>query len=210
VRKTFVNLYEKGLIYRGEYIINWDPQTETALSDIEVIHQDVEGKFYHVKYPLKDGSGYLEIATTRPETMLGDTAVVVHPDDERYQDMIGKTVILPIVGRELPIIADDYVDIEFGSGAMKVTPAHDPNDFEIGNRHDLERINVMHPHGVINELGGKYQGLDRFDCRKQLVKDLEAERYLLKIEPDLHSVGLPARSYASLEPCVSREWRVRM
>ena len=210
VRKTFVNLYEKGLIYRGEYIINWDPQTETALSDIEVIHQDVEGKFYHVKYPLKDGSGYLEIATTRPETMLGDTAVVVHPDDERYQDMIGKTVILPIVGRELPIIADDYVDIEFGSGAMKVTPAHDPNDFEIGNRHDLERINVMHPNGVINELGGKYQGLDRFDCRKQLVKDLEEAGYLLEIEDHMHSVGHSERSGAIVEPYLSTQWFVSM
>ena len=210
VRKTFVNLYEKGLIYRGEYIINWDPQTETALSDIEVIHQDVEGKFYHVKYPLKDGSGYLEIATTRPETMLGDTAVVVHPDDERYQDMIGKTVILPIVGRELPIIADDYVDIEFGSGAMKVTPAHDPNDFEIGNRHDLERINVMHPNGVINELGGKYQGLDRFDCRKELVKDLEEAGYLLEIEDNMHSVGHSERSGAIVEPYLSTQWFVSM
>ncbi|CAD2077319.1 valine--tRNA ligase [Jeotgalicoccus meleagridis] len=210
VRKTFVNLYEKGLIYRGEYIINWDPQTETALSDIEVIHQDVEGKFYHVKYPLKDGSGYLEIATTRPETMLGDTAVVVHPDDERYQDMIGKTVILPIVGRELPIIADDYVDIEFGSGAMKVTPAHDPNDFEIGNRHDLERINVMHPNGIINELGGKYQGLDRFDCRKQLVKDLEEAGYLLEIEDHMHSVGHSERSGAIVEPYLSTQWFVSM
>jgi valyl-tRNA synthetase len=210
VRKTFVNLYEKGLIYRGEYIINWDPQTETALSDIEVIHQDVEGKFYHVKYPLKDGSGYLEIATTRPETMLGDTAVVVHPDDERYQDMIGKTVILPIVGRELPIIADDYVDIEFGSGAMKVTPAHDPNDFEIGNRHDLERINVMHPNGVINELGGKYQGLDRFDCRKELVKDLEEAGYLLEIEDHMHSVGHSERSGAIVEPYLSTQWFVSM
>ena len=210
VRKTFVNLYEKGLIYRGEYIINWDPQTETALSDIEVIHQDVEGKFYHVKYPLKDGSGYLEIATTRPETMLGDTAVVVHPDDERYQDMIGKTVILPIVGRELPIIADDYVDIEFGSGAMKVTPAHDPNDFEIGNRHDLERINVMHPNGVINEFGGKYQGLDRFDCRKELVKDLEEAGYLLEIEDHMHSVGHSERSGAIVEPYLSTQWFVSM
>ena len=210
VRKTFVNLYEKGLIYRGEYIINWDPQTETALSDIEVIHQDVEGKFYHVKYPLKDGSGYLEIATTRPETMLGDTAVVVHPDDERYQDMIGKTVILPIVGRELPIIADDYVDIEFGSGAMKVTPAHDPNDFEIGNRHDLERINVMHPNGVINELGGKYQGLDRFDCRKELVKGLEEAGYLLEIEDHMHSVGHSERSGAIVEPYLSTQWFVSM
>lgn len=210
VRKVFVDMYNKDLIYRGEYIINWDPETETALSDIEVIHKDIEGKFYHVKYPLTDGSGYLEIATTRPETMLGDTAVVVHPDDERYQDLIGKTVTLPIVGRELPIIADTYVDKDFGSGAMKVTPAHDPNDFEIGNRHDLERINVMHPNGVINELGGKYEGLDRFDCRKQLVGDLEDEGYMLKIEAHMHSVGHSERSNAIVEPYLSTQWFVSM
>lgn len=210
VRKTFVDLYNKGLIYRGEYIINWDPESQTALSDIEVIHHDIEGKFYHVKYPLTDGSGFLEIATTRPETMLGDTAVVVHPDDERYKDFIGKTVELPIIGRELPIIADDYVDIEFGSGAMKVTPAHDPNDFEIGNRHDLERINVMHPNGVINELGGKYEGMDRFDCRKALVKDLENEGYLIKIEDHVHSVGHSERSGAIVEPYLSTQWFVSM
>ena len=210
VRKTFVDLYNKGLIYRGEYIINWDPETQTALSDIEVIHQDIEGKFYHVKYPLTDGSGFLEIATTRPETMLGDTAVVVHPDDERYQDFIGKTVELPIVGRQLPIIADDYVEKDFGSGAMKVTPAHDPNDFEIGNRHDLERINVMHPNGVINELGGQYEGMDRFECRKQLVKDLDEAGYLIKVEDHMHSVGHSERSGAIVEPYLSTQWFVSM
>ena len=210
VRKTFVDLYNKGLIYRGEYIINWDPETQTALSDIEVIHQDIEGKFYHVKYPLTDGSGFLEIATTRPETMLGDTAVVVHPDDERYQDFIGKTVELPIVGRQLPIIADDYVEKDFGSGAMKVTPAHDPNDFEIGNRHDLERINVMHPNGVINELGGQYEGMDRFECRKQLVKDLDEDGYLIKVEDHMHSVGHSERSGAIVEPYLSTQWFVSM
>ncbi|CAD2074859.1 Valine--tRNA ligase [Jeotgalicoccus aerolatus] len=210
VRKTFVDLYNKGLIYRGEYIINWDPETQTALSDIEVIHKDIEGKFYHVKYPLTDGSGFLEIATTRPETMLGDTAVVVHPDDERYKDLIGKTVTLPIVGRELPIIADSYVEQEFGSGAMKVTPAHDPNDFEIGNRHDLERINVMHPNGVINDLGGAYAGMDRFDARKQLVKDLEDQGYMLKIEAHMHSVGHSERSNAIVEPYLSTQWFVSM
>src|SRR5699024_4516598 len=210
VRKVFVDMYNKGLIYRGEYIINWDPETETALSDIEVIHKDIEGKFYHVKYPLTDGSGYLETASTRPEPMLGDTAVVVRPDDERYQEFIGKTVTLPIIGRELPIIADSYVDKDFGSGAMKVTPAHDPNDFEIGNRHDLERINVMHPNGVINELGGKYEGLDRFDCRKQLVSDLEDEGYMLKIEAHMHSVGHSERSNAIVEPYLSTQWFVSM
>lgn len=210
VRKVFVDMYNKNLIYRGEYIINWDPQTQTALSDIEVIHKDIEGSFYHVKYPLTDGSGFLEIATTRPETMLGDTAVVVHPDDERYQDFIGKTVTLPIVGRELPIIADSYVDKDFGSGAMKVTPAHDPNDFEIGNRHDLERINVMHPDGTINELGGQYEGMDRFDCRKQLVKDLEAQGFMIKIESHVHSVGHSERSNAIVEPYLSTQWFVSM
>lgn len=210
VRKVFVDMYNKDLIYRGEYIINWDPQTQTALSDIEVIHKEIEGKFYHVKYPLTDGSGFLEIATTRPETMLGDTAVVVHPDDERYKDFIGKTVTLPIIGRELPIIADSYVEQEFGSGAMKVTPAHDPNDFEIGNRHDLERINVMHPNGVINELGGQYEGLDRFDCRKQLVEDLEAQGFMIKIEQHMHSVGHSERSNAIVEPYLSTQWFVSM
>ena len=145
VRKVFVSLYEKDLIYRGEYIINWDPQAKTALSDIEVIHKDLEGAFYHVSYPLSDGSGVLEIATTRPETMLGDTAIAVHPEDERYQDLVGKTVILPLVDKEIPIIADSYVDREFGTGAVKITPAHDPNDFEVGNRHDLPRVNVMNP-----------------------------------------------------------------
>ena len=147
----------EGLIYRGEYIINWDPSTQTALSDIEVIHEEVPGHFYHMRYPLKDGSGYIEIATTRPETMLGDTAIAVHPKDERYQHLIGKKAILPIVGREIEIIADDYVDREFGSGAVKITPAHDPNDFEIGNRHNLERILVMNEDGTMNENAGKYK-----------------------------------------------------
>lgn len=158
VRHVFVNMYEKGLIYRGEYIINWDPQTKTALSDIEVIHKDVNGAFYHMRYPLVDGSGSIEIATTRPETMLGDTAVAVHPEDERYKHLIGKMVKLPIIGREIPIVADDYVDMEFGSGAVKITPAHDPNDFEIGNRHDLPRVLVMNEDGTMNANAGKYEG----------------------------------------------------
>lgn len=209
VRKVFVDMYNKGLIYRGERIINWI-QLRTALSDIEVVHEDVNGKFYHFKYPFADGEGYMEIATTRPETMLGDTAIVVNPDDERYQDVIGKTVILPVVGRELPIIADDYVDKEFGSGAMKVTPAHDPNDFEIGNRHNLERIVVMDEAGRMNAEAGKYEGMDRFECRKQLVKDLLEEGLVIKIDDHVHSVGHSERSGAVVEPYLSTQWFVKM
>ncbi|HLR19815.1 MAG TPA: valine--tRNA ligase [Staphylococcus sp.] len=210
VNKVFVDMYKKGLIYRGEYIINWDPIARTALSDIEVVHEDVQGKFYHFKYPYAEGEGYIEIATTRPETMLGDTAIVVNPKDERYKDVIGKKVILPVIGRELPILADDYVDIEFGSGAMKVTPAHDPNDFEIGNRHDLERIVVMDESGKMNDKAGKYQGMDRFDCREQLVKDLESEGLVIKIEEHEHSVGHSERSGAVVEPYLSTQWFVKM
>ncbi|HHW5129699.1 valine--tRNA ligase [Staphylococcus pseudintermedius] len=210
VRKVFVDMYNKGLIYRGERIINWDPAARTALSDIEVVHEDVNGKFYHFKYPFADGEGYMEIATTRPETMLGDTAIVVNPDDERYQDVIGKTVILPVVGRELPIIADDYVDKEFGSGAMKVTPAHDPNDFEIGNRHNLERIVVMDEAGRMNAEAGKYEGMDRFECRKQLVEDLLEEGLVIKIDDHVHSVGHSERSGAVVEPYLSTQWFVKM
>ncbi|MEI5905663.1 valine--tRNA ligase [Bacillus spongiae] len=210
VQEVFVTLYNKELIYRGEYIINWDPKTKTALSDIEVIYKDVQGAFYHMKYPLADGSGFIEIATTRPETMLGDTAVAVHPKDERYKDLIGKTVILPITGREIPIVGDDYVDMEFGSGAVKITPAHDPNDFEIGNRHDLERILVMNEDGTMNEKAGKYANMDRFDCRKQIVKDLQEEGVLFKIEEHLHSVGHSERSGAVVEPYLSTQWFVKM
>ncbi|WP_026693767.1 valine--tRNA ligase [Peribacillus kribbensis] len=210
VRKVFVSLYKKGLIYRGEYIINWDPAAKTALSDIEVIHQDVQGAFYHMKYPLSDGSGTIEIATTRPETMLGDTAVAVHPKDDRYKHLIGKTVILPITGREIPIVGDDYVDMEFGSGAVKITPAHDPNDFEIGNRHNLERILVMNEDGSMNEKAGKYQGMDRFECRKQIVKDLQEQGVLFKIEEHMHSVGHSERSGAVVEPYLSTQWFVKM
>ncbi|WP_017549031.1 valine--tRNA ligase [Salinicoccus carnicancri] len=209
VRKVFVDMYNKGLIYRGEYIINWDPVTETALSDIEVIHKEVDGNFYHVKYPLENG-GHVEIATTRPETMLGDTAIVVHPEDARYKDIIGKNAILPIVGRKLPIIADAYVDKEFGTGVMKVTPAHDPNDFVIGERHNLERINVMHPDGSMNGLAGKYDGMDRFECRKALVRDLEDEGLMIEIEPHVHSVGHSERSDAVVEPYLSTQWFVSM
>ena len=210
VQKVFIALYNKGLIYRGEYIINWDPATKTALSDIEVIYKDVKGAFYHMRYPLADGSGSIEIATTRPETMLGDTAVAVHPDDDRYKHLIGKKVILPIVGREIEIIADEYVDMEFGSGAVKITPAHDPNDFEIGNRHELTRILVMNEDGTMNENAGKYQGMDRFACRKQIVKDLQDEGILFKIEDHLHSVGHSERSGAVVEPYLSTQWFVKM
>ncbi|WP_100331742.1 valine--tRNA ligase [Bacillus xiapuensis] len=210
VREVFVTLYNKGLIYRGEYIINWDPDTKTALSDIEVVYKDVQGAFYHMKYPLADGSGHIEIATTRPETMLGDTAVAVHPEDERYKHLIGKTVILPIVGREIPIVGDDYVDREFGSGAVKITPAHDPNDFEIGNRHHLERVLVMNEDGTMNDLAGKYKGMDRFECRKQIVKDLQEAGVLFKIEEHMHSVGHSERSGAVVEPYLSTQWFVNM
>ncbi|GIN60273.1 valine--tRNA ligase [Robertmurraya siralis] len=210
VREVFVSLYKKGLIYRGEYIINWDPSTKTALSDIEVIYKDVQGAFYHMNYPLADGSGSIEVATTRPETMLGDTAVAVHPEDERYKHLIGKKVILPIVGREIPIVADDYVDMEFGSGAVKITPAHDPNDFELGNRHNLERVLVMNEDGTMNEKAGKYKGMDRFECRKQIVKDLQEQGVLFKIEEHMHSVGHSERSGAVVEPYLSTQWFVKM
>lgn len=210
VREVFVKLYRKGLIYRGEYIINWDPQTKTALSDIEVIYKDVQGAFYHMRYPLADGSGSIEVATTRPETMLGDTAVAVHPEDERYKHLIGKTVILPIVGREIPIVGDDYVDMEFGSGAVKITPAHDPNDFELGNRHNLERILVMNEDGTMNNNAGEYKGLDRFECRKKIVKDLQDQGILFEIEEHLHSVGHSERSGAVVEPYLSTQWFVKM
>ncbi|WP_096551362.1 valine--tRNA ligase [Ureibacillus thermosphaericus] len=210
VKEVFVRLYEKGYIYRGERIINWDPEAKTALSDIEVIYKEIPGAFYHMKYPLADGSGYLEVATTRPETMLGDTAVAVHPEDERYKPYIGKTVILPLVNREIPIVADEYVDMEFGTGVVKITPAHDPNDFEVGNRHNLERILVMNEDGTMNENAGKYQGIDRFECRKQIVEDLKQQGYLIKIEEHTHSVGHSERSGAIVEPYLSKQWFVKM
>lgn len=210
VKEVFVRLYEKGLIYRGKYIINWDPQARTALSDIEVIYKEIKGALYHMEYPLKDGSGSIRIATTRPETMLGDTAVAVHPEDARYTNLIGKTVLLPITGREVPIIADDFVDPEFGSGAVKITPAHDPNDFEMGQRHNLPQILVMDETGTMNELAGKYQGLDRFACRKQIVKDLQEAGVLVEIEEHVHSVGHSERSGAVVEPYLSTQWFVAM
>ena len=210
VREVFVRLYEKGLIYRGERIINWCPHCKTSISDAEVEYAEKDGNFWHLRYPLTDGSGYIQLATTRPETMLGDTAVAVHPDDERYKDMIGKTVTLPLVGREIPIVADTYVDMEFGTGVVKITPAHDPNDFEVGQRHNLPIINVMDESGVINENGGEYCGLDRMDARKKIVKALEEQGYLVKIEPHKHNVGTCYRCGTVVEPRVSMQWFVRM
>ena len=210
VTKVFVDLYNKDKIYRGEYIINWDPKAQTALSDIEVDHKDINGAFYHMKYPLADGSGHLEIATTRPETMLGDTAVAVHPEDERYQQYIGKTILLPLMDREIPIVADAYVDREFGTGVVKITPAHDPNDFEIGNRHDLERLNVMNSDGSMNEKAGKYEGMDRFVARKQVVADLDELGLLIKVEEMVHSVGHSERTGVVVEPRLSTQWFVKM
>jgi len=210
VQEVFIKLYEKDLIYRGEYIINWDPKTKTALSDIEVIHKEVNGHFYHMRYPIKDSDDWIEIATTRPETMLGDTAVAVHPKDDRYQHLIGKKIILPIIGREIEIIADDYVDMEFGSGAVKITPAHDPNDFDIGMRHDLERVLIMHEDGTMNDNAGKYVGLDRFECRKQIVHDLQEQGVLMSIEDHTHTVGHSERSGAVVEPYLSTQWFVNM
>ncbi len=210
VRKVFVTLYKKGLIYRGAYLINWDPKAQTALSDIEVIHKDVNGAFYHFRYPLADGSGFVELATTRPETMLGDTAVAVHPEDERYAHLIGKTILLPLVNREIPIIADDYVDKDFGTGVVKITPAHDPNDFEVGLRHNLPQINVMNKDASMNEEAGKYEGMDRFEARKAVVKDMEAEGFLVKIEEMVHSVGHSERTDVVVEPLISTQWFVKM
>ncbi|KJY56449.1 valine--tRNA ligase [Lactobacillus melliventris] len=210
VRRVFVQLYNEGLIYRGEYIINWDPELQTALSDIEVIHQDDKGAFYHIKYPFADGSGFVEIATTRPETMFGDTAVAVAPGDERYKDLVGKELVLPLVGRHIPIIEDQHVDPEFGTGLVKITPAHDPNDFLVGNRHHLKRINVMNDDGTMNENAGKYEGMDRFECREALVKDLKDQGYLIKVKPIVHSVGHSERSGVQVEPRLSTQWFVKM
>ncbi|QSF47926.1 valine--tRNA ligase [Paenibacillus tianjinensis] len=210
VRQVFVELYRKGLIYRGKRIINWDPAARTALSDIEVEYKEVNGHLYHLRYPLKDGSGFITVATTRPETMLGDTAVAVHPKDERYKDLIGKTLILPIIGREIPVIADDYVEKEFGSGAVKITPAHDPNDFEVGLRHSLPQINVMDEGGIMNEEAGPYQGQDRSECRKNIVADLKEQGVLISIEDHVHQVGHSERSGAVVEPYLSTQWFVKM
>ena len=210
VTEFFVKLYEKGHIYRGNRIINWCPDCKTTLSDAEVEHEEKDGNFYHIKYFIKDSDEFLEIATTRPETMLGDTGIAVNPEDERYAHLVGKTAILPLVGRELPIVADDYVDKEFGSGAVKMTPAHDPNDFGVGERHNLEQINVMNEDGTMNELAGKYQGMDRYECRKQLMKDLDEAGYVIAIKDHPHSVGTCYRCHTVIEPRLSEQWFVKM
>ena len=210
VREVFVRLYEKGLIYRGERIINWCPHCRTSISDAEVEYTEKDGSFWHIRYPFADGSGYVELATTRPETMIGDTAVAVHPEDPRYKDLVGKMLILPLVGREIPLIADEYVERDFGTGVVKITPAHDPNDFEVGLRHDLPVINVMTDDGHMTDDCGKYAGMDIYECRKQIVKDLEEGGYLIKIEPMKHNVGSCYRCHTVVEPRVSKQWFVRM
>ena len=210
VKHVFVTLYNKGYIYRGERIINWDPKAMTALSNEEVIYKDVEGAFYHIKYMIEDSDEYLEVATTRPETLFGDTAVAVNPEDERYKKYIGKHVVPPIVNKLIPIVADEHADMEFGTGVVKITPAHDPNDFEVGNRHNLERIIVMNPDATMNEHAGKYCGMDRFACREALVKDLEEAGLLISIEKMTHSVGHSERTDVMVEPYLSKQWFVKM
>jgi len=210
VREVFVSLYEKGLIYKGSRIINWCPNCVTALSDAEVEYVDKPGHLWHIRYPLTDGSGEVVIATTRPETMLGDTGVCVNPNDERYKDIVGKTVTLPLVNKQIPIVADDYAEMEFGTGCVKMTPAHDPNDFEVGLRHNLEIIRVLDDNGKVNALGGKYEGMDRYDARKAIVADLEAQGYLVKIEDHAHNVGTCYRCHKDVEPIISAQWFVKM
>lgn len=210
VREVFVDMYNKGLIYQGDYIINWCPKCHTAISDIEVEHEDTEGKLWYIRYPIEGSDEYLVVATTRPETMLGDTGVAVHPEDERYSHLIGRNVMLPLMNRPIPVFADDYVDKEFGTGAVKVTPAHDPNDFEMGLRHQLPQIKVMDDAGVMNENAGQYEGLDRSECRQKVVADLEALGLLEKIEPHQHAVGHCQRCETIIEPMISKQWFVRM
>ena len=210
VNQVFIDLYNKGLIYRGERIINWDPEQMTALSTEEVIYKEDKGAFYHLKYYIEGTNDYLEIATTRPETLFGDTAVAVNPKDERYKDLIGKNVILPIVNKLIPIVGDEHADPEFGTGVVKITPAHDPNDFEVGNRHNLERVVVMNPDATMNEKAGKYCGMSRETCREELLKDLKEQDLLIKIEEMTHSVGHSERSDAVVEPYLSKQWFVKM
>ncbi len=210
VNEVFVKLYEKGLIYRGERIINWCPTCKTSISDAEVEYDEQDGFFWHINYPLSDGSGHLQVATTRPETMFGDTAVAVNPNDERYKDLVGKTLILPILNKEIPIIQDDYVEMDFGTGVVKITPAHDPNDFEVGLRHNLPVINVMNDDATMNENAGKYCGLDRISARKQVVKELEELGLLVKTEPYKHNVGTCYRCSSVVEPRISKQWFVKM
>ena len=210
VQEVFLRLYKKGYIYKGSRIINWCPVCKTSISDAEVEHEEQAGHFWHINYPIKDSDKCVEIATTRPETMLGDTAVAVNPDDERYQDIIGKTVILPLVGREIPVIADAYVDKEFGTGVVKITPAHDPNDFEVGRRHNLPEINILNDDATINENGGKYAGMDRYEARKAIVKELEEQGLLVKVEDHVHNVGTHDRCGTTVEPMIKQQWFVKM
>lgn len=210
VNKVFVKLYEEGYIYKGSKIINWCPVCETSISDAEVEYEEQAGHFWHIKYPIVGEEGYVEIATTRPETMLGDTAVAVHPEDGRYQHLIGKHVILPILNKEIPVVADEYVDKEFGTGVVKITPAHDPNDFEVGKRHNLEEINIMNDDATINDNGGKYSGMDRYEARKAIVKELEEQGLLVKIEDHVHNVGTHDRCHATVEPLIKPQWFVKM
>ncbi len=210
VREVFVSLYEKGLIYKGSRIINWCPNCVTALSDAEVEYVDKPGHMWHIRYPLADGSGDVIVATTRPETMLGDTGVCVNPNDERYTDIVGKTVILPLVNKQIPIVADDYAEMDFGTGCVKMTPAHDPNDFEVGLRHNLEVVRVLDDNGVVNSCGGKYEGLDRYEARKRIVADLEQQGYLVKVEEHAHNVGTCYRCHNDVEPIISAQWFVKM
>ncbi len=210
VREVFIRLYEKGLIYRGSYLINWCPKCHTTISDIEVEHEDREGNLWHIRYPMADGSGYIEVATTRPETMLGDTAVAVNPEDVRYKSVIGKEVVLPVMNRKIPIIADAYVDMSFGTGAVKVTPAHDINDFEMGMRHNLPQITVIGFDAKMTKEAGKYEGMDRYECRKALVEELQKESYLVNIEPHNHAVGQCYRCDSIIEPLISKQWFVKM
>ena len=210
VSQVFINLHEKGFIYKGSRIINWCPVCKTSLSDAEVEHEEQDGFFWHIKYPVVGSNDFLEIATTRPETLLGDTAIAVHPEDERYKDIVGKNVILPLVGREIPVVADYYVDKEFGTGAVKITPAHDPNDFEVGKRHNLPEINIMNDDATINSNGGKYEGMDRYEARKLIVKELEDQGYLVKIVPHSHNVGTHDRCKTTVEPLIKQQWFVKM
>ena len=210
VREVFVRLYEKGLIYRGKRIINWCPKCLTSISDAEVEYEEQPGHFWHIRYPFEDGSGYVEIATTRPETLLGDTAVAVHPDDERYKNIVGKMLILPLVGRRIPVVADEYVERDFGTGCVKITPAHDPNDFEVGKRHGLEILDMLTDDAKITDDYPAYAGMDRYEARKKIVADLEEQGYLISVEDHVHNVGTCYRCGTTVEPKASLQWFVKM
>ena len=211
VQEVFIRLYNKGYIYKGSRIINWCPVCQTSISDAEVVHEDQDGFFWHINYPIVGEEGrFVEIATTRPETLLGDTAVAVNPEDERYKDLVGKMLKLPLTDREIPVIADEYVDKEFGTGCVKITPAHDPNDFEVGRRHNLEEINILNDDATINSLGGKYAGMDRYEARKAMVEDLKEQGLLVKVVPHSHSVGTHDRCGTTVEPMIKPQWFVKM